>query len=66
MKITGLIVGYDPGGDNSHGMAVLGLDDGQYRVVDVERGFFNLIQNGKLVYAHQLYNAACLHQKRAN
>jgi len=31
---------------------------GRYRVVDVERGFFNLIQNGQLEYAQQIYNAA--------
>ena len=31
---------------------------GRYRVVDVERGFFNLIQNGQLEYVQQIYNAA--------
>ena len=31
---------------------------GKYRVVDIERGFFNLIQNGKLYYAQIIYNAA--------
>lgn len=32
--------------------------NGQYRVVDVERGFFNLIQNGHLAAAQVIYNAA--------
>ena len=31
---------------------------GRYRVVDVERGFFNLIQNGPLRVAQDIYNAA--------
>lgn len=31
--------------------------DNKYRAVDVERGFFNLIQEGKLNYAQQIYNA---------
>ena len=31
---------------------------GKYRVVDIERGFFNLIQNGKLYDAQIIYNAA--------
>ena len=31
---------------------------GKYRVVDIERGFFNLIQNGKLCNAQMIYNAA--------
>ena len=31
---------------------------GKYRVVDIERGFFNLIQNGKLCDAQIIYNAA--------
>lgn len=30
--------------------------DNKYRAVDVERGFFNLIQEGKLTYAQQIYN----------
>ena len=30
----------------------------QYRVVDIERGFFSLIQGGHLAYAQQIYNAA--------
>ena len=31
---------------------------GKYRVVDIERGFFNLIQNKKLYDAQMIYNAA--------
>lgn len=31
--------------------------DNKYRAVDVERGFFNLIQENKLIYAQQIYNA---------
>ena len=31
---------------------------GKYRVVDIERGFFNLIQNGRLSNAQMIYNAA--------
>ena len=30
----------------------------RYRVVDIERGFFNLIQNGRLSLAQQIYNEA--------
>lgn len=31
---------------------------GKYRVVDIERGFFNLIQKGRLSDAQMIYNAA--------
>ena len=31
---------------------------GNYRVVDIERGFFNLIQKGRLSDAQMIYNAA--------
>ena len=31
---------------------------GEYRLVDVERGFFNLVQNGRLADAQASYNAA--------
>lgn len=32
--------------------------DGRYRVADVERGFFQLIQAGQLGFANELYVAA--------
>ncbi|WP_334107406.1 hypothetical protein [Methylobacillus sp.] len=32
--------------------------NGTYRAVDIERGFFNLVQQGELPYAQQIYIAA--------
>ena len=34
--------------------------DGRYRVVDIERGFFNLVQKGDLTQAMELYRSACI------